>query len=248
MDERKVFSVLLIVFASVFVYSVFFFGTPHEQISGEIVTVGETVPSVQPRYYVGSRLPRQQQTGSGSQFGNQTNQTNTTAATPQLYPSSTKRVFVTSTLYTAHLGGYNGGVQKCAQRAAAAGLGGQWVPWLSILTNTTLIHARTMIPDARYVLLNGRTVAVNKVDLTDGMLSHAIDFMETHQTVPPFTARVWTGTRFNGLGTLYHCDGWTVATNSSVGTLGAANVVNQAWTDQTTQLCGGTARLYCFEI
>ena len=248
MDERKIFSVLLITFASVFVYSVFFAGTPDEQISGDIVASGQNVPSLQPNHALGPRPPRPsvQQTPSSSSFLNQTNQTNTTVRLPAVYPSTIKRVFVTSTLYPANLGGFNGGVQMCTQRAAAANLGGQWVPWLSILSNITTVHAKTMIPNAKYVLLNGQTLAISKTDLTDGTISRPLDRTEYNQNVAA-PLRVWTGTRFNGQASGRDCGSWAVTLNQSVGTVGSPNVANQAWTDQISFSCGGMARLYCFE-
>ncbi|MEK6839724.1 MAG: hypothetical protein AABX72_02180, partial [Nanoarchaeota archaeon] len=106
---------------------------------------------------------------------------------------------------------------------------------------------RNALPNAKYVLLNGQTIAQNKADLIDGTIAHAIDRNEYNQVVSNVT-RVWTGTRYNGLATGNDCGAWNTSSNSTAGTIGFFTVVNQGWTAQSSPFsCSGTARLYCFE-
>lgn len=255
MNQKLVFALLLLVFSVVFTYHVFF--SDSEVLSGEAVRSSSPGNShflnqTNHTACVNNACvivpgPGSNQCSTHLQCASTNSMNSTTQRVSVPYPASTKRVFVTSTFSTANLGGYNGGVQRCMQLAAAANLGGQWAAWLSVNTNATTIHARNALPNAKYVLLNGQVIAHNKADLIDGVIAHAIDRNEHNQLVTNIT-RVWTGTKYTGLATGSDCGGWNTSGNSTTGTIGFSSVVNQGWTMQSAPfLCHGQARLYCFE-
>ena len=62
------------------------------------------------------------------------------------------RVFATSTTYDGNLGGPSGAAQKCADRAAAGGLGGSWVAFLS----TSAVDAKDRLPPGSGPVCAGR--------------------------------------------------------------------------------------------
>jgi hypothetical protein len=180
------------------------------------------------------------------------------ATQPDLTTPLPKRVFVTSTLYDANLGGLAGADAKCQERAAASGLGGIYKAWLSDANGNTpaLRLTRSSGP---YVLVTGVLLADNWNALTTRTLQHTIDTTELGVAAGAATTSacgatsVWTdsfedGTLFSGTET---CLDWTDATG-----------VASSWGDWTSQVhwssncnggntaaigCGSLNALYCFE-
>ncbi|MBI3770755.1 MAG: DUF1554 domain-containing protein [Deltaproteobacteria bacterium] len=158
-----------------------------------------------------------------------------------------KRVFVTSTGYNGNVGGLAGADQKCRDRAVAAGLGGTWRAWLS----TSSVNAKDRVLDTTYRTLDGRLVATNKADLTDGAITSLIDVDEFGA---PAGVYVWTGTRTNG--TVYSsntCLDWTSASEDTFGGFGLSDYGVTSWThwnidiDPVAECAISTLGLYCFE-
>jgi hypothetical protein len=166
-----------------------------------------------------------------------------------------KHVFVTSTTYQGGLlGGLAGADDKCATRAAAAGLAGTYKAWLSDSHRSAasrLTHAT-----GRYSLIDGTVVADSWTDLVATNLQHAIDLDELGHTYTMKTtcfvvggvAPVWTGTLPDG--TIYpfdlNCGDWTDLHHD--GQVGNILSGDSHWTDS---LCGAGcpehASLYCLE-
>ncbi len=188
---------------------------------------------------------------------------------PTVGSSGTKRVFVTSQTYDGNLGGITGGDQKCQTSANSANLGGSWKAWLSD-SNT---DAKNRIPDAKYVRIDGQTIANSKAILTSNIgnnfLQNPIDIDErgniyssSHNGVGQ-NPEVWTGTEYNGtkiFGTasngtqaVVDCSDWTTnASNLSTGVTGLSNITfGVGWTRNAFggvgTLCYRQASLYCFE-
>jgi hypothetical protein len=165
-----------------------------------------------------------------------------------------KRVFVTSTLFTAGLGGVVGADAACQQRANAAGLGGTWRAWLSVSGNSAaqrLAHSAS-----GYRLVGGAVIASSWADLTDGSLQQAIDRNEYGAAVG--SGYIWTATKadgsyntdsWGGCGTPM-CGGFTIGNTcmgGSAGFGGDSGKVDKSWTDTVCGCCDNTWRLYCFE-
>lgn len=90
--------------------------------------------------------------------------------------ASANRVFVTSTRFNGNLGGLTGADAKCQDRANAANLGGTWKAWLS--DSTTSASSRLNHSNSSYVRTDGKVVANNWADLTDGTLQNPIEITE----------------------------------------------------------------------
>ena len=179
---------------------------------------------------------------------------------PDMPPDMTvlqgKRIFVTSTLYQGGLlGGLSGADAKCAERAAAAGLTGTYLAWLS----TSAMPARDRLAHSvePYVLVDGSAqIAASWTALISGTLSHAIDRDEHGTPVTgPITCTVvgglvgvWTGTEFDGTYStaVNNCSGWSTLTGSA--TTGNAVATTTKWTSNSCVLtCSESGALYCIE-
>jgi hypothetical protein len=174
---------------------------------------------------------------------------NPSALSSTTIPKNAKRVFVASTLGNGNLGGYQGGVNACNQLAASNGLGGSWVPWLSVnSTNSTnqSIHAGNTIPNVPYVRLDGIMVANDKQDLLDGTIDNPINIDETGILNNNAWA-VMTGTNAQGMATGYDCNGWTDGSFNYLTTQGGPKNTNSSWTDYGPGFCLFHRSFYCFE-
>jgi hypothetical protein len=160
-----------------------------------------------------------------------------------------KRVFVTSDLGNGNMGGAAGADGRCQAAAGRAGLGGTWTAWLS---SDGVNAVDRLTSDGPYVLVDGRRVAIDKVQLVSGNLEVPINIMENGETAAG-VLNVWTGTRSNG--TLFaDCNGWST---TNVIVFGTAGLVDRSkdgfWTDDRGIVqgagwgCQTDMRLYCFE-
>ena len=165
----------------------------------------------------------------------------------------TKRVFVTSAVFSSNLGGLAGADTKCQQAADAAALGGTYKAWLS--DESTSVASRMTHAAIPYALVDGTIVASDWSELTSNFLAHAID--RTEKNGAPLVvaascgtwAAVWTGSQANGDQDVgYTCSGWSGAQPSDNGDVGDASQTSSWWTDKCSmQTCGHTAALYCME-
>ena len=155
-------------------------------------------------------------------------------------------VFVTGTGYDANLGGLVGADATCQARADAAGLGGTYKAWLSTVDGspkTRFAHA-----PGPYRLVDGTKIADDWVDLTDGVLRHAINIDETGNPLAANT-RTWTGTQADGTLTDagHTCGGWTTTETGSadMGTTARADLF---WSWEARFHCWNTdIHLFCFQ-
>ena len=162
-------------------------------------------------------------------------------------------MFVTSQVFTGDLGGLDGADAKCQAAAQAADLSGTFRAWLSSSTVSAL--ERFVHSGVPYRLVNGKEIASNWDDLTDGTLAMGIDVSElkgapgkgTHTCMPDSLSIVWTGTKETGapVGGEYFCDGWVSPTGS--GYAGAAGSADSTWTANCLPQCSDQAALYCVE-
>lgn len=158
--------------------------------------------------------------------------------------TAAQRVFVSSTTSAGNLGGLDGADATCQQLAAAEGLGGRWVAWLSIANVDAIDRLKGNGP---FVLVGtNEVVAASRAQLTSGNLQNDIERDESGAQVP---AAVWTGTDTDGTAaaTNNFCNGWTDSTNGSFGQTGASQETDADWTDANQVFCNLDARLYCFE-
>lgn len=161
---------------------------------------------------------------------------------PFTFTFQARLAFISST--QTQLGtGIGEGDAFCEQRAAAAGLDGNWLAWLSDSGDE---------PASRFADIglgwetpNGVVIADDLADLTDGIIDNALRYNEFGNQQTSAIPNVFTGTLADGTASGADCSGWTSASGSA--TAGTSGTKDGRWTDDGTLSCGAPARLYCFE-
>lgn len=151
-----------------------------------------------------------------------------------------KVLFATSTKHNGDLGGLEGADALCAERAAAAGLEGSFMAWLSapdVPARQRLAHA-----EMSYARTDAVRVADDWDDLVDGELAAPIDRDESGAEV---SGDAWTGTIASGEPALLTCGGFDSVDESGV--CGSTRETGAAWTDNIQPPCTSALRLYCVE-
>jgi hypothetical protein len=167
--------------------------------------------------------------------------------------STSKTVFVTSTLYDGNLGGLAGADAKCQARAQAAGLAGTYMAWLSDANaSPSTRFTKSAVP---YKRVDGTTIANNWNDLVDNQIIAAINKTELNGAPPQGNVAcpagnptVWTATNANG--TLSNagstCSNWTSTGGGSL--WGRTTVSDTGWSNWCSGgTCSWTAPIYCFQ-
>jgi hypothetical protein len=159
-------------------------------------------------------------------------------------PSTERRIFVTSTVQTAALGGIAGADALCATQAADANLDGEFKAWLS--TTSSSVVDRLSHDGGPFVRVDETIVANDWADLLDGALLAPIDRDATGQAR---TGDVWTGTLSTGASyAVSDCAAFTSGSGSSGHALcGSSTSTTATWTDNQPASCPSTLRLYCIE-
>lgn len=180
----------------------------------------------------------------------------TSMPTPTTVEGTSNRVFLTSTDYNGNLGGLSGADAKCQERANLAKLGGIWKAWLSDATISAKL--RLAHYSNAYKLINGKVIANNWNDLTDGTLQNFINITELGT---PFSRGVWTGTKPDGSRSPRedssfrndNCSSWTDSTRLRYASTGLSYRTDDGWTDigrgkaEARESCSTSLALYCFE-
>lgn len=174
-----------------------------------------------------------------------------------------KFVFVTSTSTTGLKdvpGGVDGGLTGadviCQTLAAAAGLPGTYLAWLS--TPDASPATRFTRSTISYILVDGSAIATNWTDLTDGSLTRPINLTEQGVRLGS-AAVVATNTRpvgsaANMASEQGHCDYWADNSASISQCVGNFGSTDRQWTQSGSSPsvcdvlnCGTRSHLYCFE-
>jgi len=159
-----------------------------------------------------------------------------------------RRVFITSTTHTGNLGGAAGADVICQTRATAASLGGTWRAWVS---GGGTVAGRFIHHTVPYVRLDGKRIASNWTDLTDGTIGAAITIDEFGASVG--TVQTWTGTLADGTQPstgANDCLDWSTGSKSTFGHIGSTARLDSwwSWTEfPSVADCNVDLRLYCFE-
>jgi len=166
-----------------------------------------------------------------------------------------KIVFATSVAFDGALGGLDGADAKCQQLAIAAGLKGIFRAWLSDMTGSPSTRfTKSTIP---YVRRDGKVVATDWADLTDGFVTNAINLSEI-KTLPGsdankcgnlqslvLTDTATDGTLFNEMGT---CANWTSAAANLPTGGGHYPSLGATWSAYLCiYTCNWKKALYCFQ-
>jgi hypothetical protein len=140
---------------------------------------------------------------------------------------------------------YPGAITACNELAAAAGLPGTYLPWLSGggygSPNTAFSPSTTP-----YELVDGTKVADNYADLIDGTLDAGISRSESGTS--PINIPVFTGTLDDGTEDVPNtCTGWLTSSSASFFASGFSGFADNKWSKAGTVSCAATGRLYCFQ-
>jgi len=153
-------------------------------------------------------------------------------------------VFVTSSQHLpVELGGLDVADAVCAGRAAAAGLPGTYIAWLS----TSAVAARDRLGAARgWRRVDGRPVADTVADLLGGRIFYPIRIDEAGGDAIGSTTMV-TGTFSGGAGGgAWACADWSDPAGNY--TSGRAHGTTGVWTGFDIAGCSVPGRLYCFGV
>ena len=155
------------------------------------------------------------------------------------------KVFATKQTFNGLLGGLGAADLNCGAAAKNAGLSGNWKAWLSDTNKSAsqrLLHSK--VP---YLGLNGKVVAFNWADLTDGNLSNPINVTEDRNALSEGEL-AWTGTATNGNTALGQtCYDWKLKYGSIRGYSGDVYKTDASWTAWVASTCNTKAHLYCIE-
>jgi len=170
-------------------------------------------------------------------------------------------VFVTSETYNGNLGGVAGADAKCQTLANNAKLPGTYYAWISSDDSNSSPSKRfkrsPYLDSLSYRLVDGREIANNWADLTNGSLQRPINMDEKGSK--SVTAFVWTGIFFYGdvFFSSFNCNQWTMGGHSNTpsawsGVIGTSGKANNEWSANTlanggSATCNLSNRLYCFQ-
>jgi len=156
--------------------------------------------------------------------------------------TNTNVMFVTSTaVVPASIGGIAGADTECASRAAAAGITGNFVAWLS----TSVQPAADRLAGARgWIRTDGRPFVDSVADLLSSRLLNSAAADETGVLIPD-GSYVITGTANDGTA-LSTCNDYQAG--GMYGTYGLAHDGWSTWTYFINSGCGLAGNIYCFQI
>jgi hypothetical protein len=158
-------------------------------------------------------------------------------------------IFTTSATYTGDLGGLAGADAKCQALAEAAGLPGTFKAWLS--DSSTTASQRLSHSAMPYIRTDGRHIAKNWADLTDGTIDVPLSVDENGSTIESAWPYTWTWTNADGSGgtTGWNCRDWTYSGGlPDKGEGGFIYETNYKWTMiRSSDGCGESLYLYCIE-
>ena len=162
-------------------------------------------------------------------------------------------VFLTSETYNGNLGGVAGADANCQTLANNAKLPGTYYAWISDSESNSSPSNRfkrsPYIDSLPYYLVDGRKVAENWAELTNGLLRIPINIDERGTRWLSNPAVVWTNTRTNGdyISGDYSCNEWTSSANFDIGSTGTSSTRVGQWSDKGVHRCDTLGRLYCFQ-
>ncbi|MEE8365686.1 MAG: hypothetical protein V3R76_07860 [Gammaproteobacteria bacterium] len=162
-----------------------------------------------------------------------------------------KTVFITSTPFNSNFGGLAGADSKCqAQADSPASIvpSGTYMAWLSDgIDSPNTRFTKSSYP---YILPNGKKIAEDYTDLTDGSILLAINIDPTGQSLG--WQLFWSSTNSDGTTAqnFLTCEGWTWTVSSETNShamLGHTSKKSTLWSQYTREKCGASHRLACFQ-
>ncbi len=137
--------------------------------------------------------------------------------------------------------GLAGGDWLCQISARGAGLGGNWIAWLSDSHENAIDRLKDVGP---WYGLDGVELFANKAALTGDPLS-AID-VDERGTLTDYAP--WTGTHADGTATAFTCNDWRSNSPHDYGMCGYnTSTTDDKWSESVVPQCNNPYNLYCFE-
>lgn len=165
------------------------------------------------------------------------------------FAAAARIVFVSSTTETGNFSGSINAGEICDGLAAAAGLPGNYLPWVSDASNLAPdeLFNRTRKPGVPYVTVTGQLVANQTTDFVNGSLVSPINVDENGALVAD--APVWTGTDALGDNAAPNCSNFNSSSGGDSGVIGRTSRSDAGWSNTgTPQTCDQPARIYCIEV
>lgn len=155
------------------------------------------------------------------------------------------RVFVTSGVFPATLGGLSGADNACQFAASVAGLQGTFVALLSSST----VNAPARLAGSRGWRRPDGLVAFDSIDdaFVSGQMFAPVD-LDEHGRRVSHSEYAWTGTSSTGTPSGSTCTDWTAGSSVTPVNLGLIGSGLPTFVEASSStLCGGSFHLYCFE-
>ena len=151
------------------------------------------------------------------------------------------QIFVTDNVYDSFLEGLEGADERCAERAADAGLAGNWKAILS----TAAAPARTRLEiTAPIYRIDGERIADGADDLWDGEIDTPLALDARGE---PVDVDAWTGTTAEGSVAPGTCTEWTSGDDSETGVTGGSQKNDRQWIEGELRRCDEELALYCID-
>ena len=147
----------------------------------------------------------------------------------------------------------------CQRAADTQMIGGTWNAWVTTVEGVVSSPSMRLVKpgvddDVPYVLLNGKVIASNWIELTDGGIDYPINITEFGTPVGGgITTAVWTNTSTSGQAVSTQNDGttcfnFTIQGSTYTVAVGRLDYKDMTWTNVGPGSCYQTpAHLYCFE-
>lgn len=158
-----------------------------------------------------------------------------------------KRVFLTSSTFSADFGGLAGADAICQQLADDVNLTGTFKAWLSDGSESP--SSRFTRSNGPYIGIDDEPIASSYQDLTDGSLLNPICVDEMGADRCNDISLAWTGTTITGEGSMRfgNCENWTTTDTGGFGDAGGPRNIGEGWTSRFAGDCSDPNALYCME-
>jgi hypothetical protein len=144
----------------------------------------------------------------------------------------------------------SGADQICGAEAAAAGLSGHYVAWISNTASPFatryLANNTTQRPPRGWLRPDGKPFLDFIVDGDDTSHSFYPNYLTAARSPLSGNTPIWSGMG-SDLSVTRDCTGWTITDNTKQANNGVAAAGDVSWANWTMSNCDASARLFCFQ-
>jgi hypothetical protein len=152
-------------------------------------------------------------------------------------------MFLTKERFTGDLGGLNGAERLCNESAAAAGLPGKYIAWLT--TSDSKASARLgsaggwIRPDGKPLLRNSGALS--------GWQFYYMPLLDEYGN-PAVAPQYWSGISEQGDADVGNCNKFTTSASTSTSRAGVADVADRYWAAGSASPCNQSLSLMCVGV